>query len=131
MRGFLIIIKCVNGRPLERKFGCVSTEVNKTVLRGYQLREEYLISMLSAKKMTKALQKVGIKVVNYEESKDPKFMDGDVTLENSLNVQLGFDYASLCLVKEDGIDYLLEVEEVHNEADIAARIARFLQTWQP
>ena len=81
--------------------------------------------------MTKALQQVGINVVNYEESKDPKFMDGDVALENSLNVQLGFDYACLCLVKEDGIDYLLEVEEVHNEADIATQIARFLQTWQP
>ncbi len=87
--------------------------------------------MLSAKKMSKALQQVGIKVVNYEESKDPKFMDGEVALENSLNVQLGFDYACLCLVKEDGIDYLLEVEEVHNEADIATQIARFLQTWQP
>ena len=63
--------------------------------------------MLSAKKMSKALQQVGIKVVNYEESKDPKFMDGEVALENSLNVQLGFDYACLCLVKEDGIDYLI------------------------
>jgi signal recognition particle subunit SEC65 len=87
--------------------------------------------MLSAKRMSKALQQVGIKVVNYEESKDPKFMDGDVALENSLNVQLGFDYACLCLVKEDGIDYLLEMEEVYNEADIATQIARFLQTWQP
>ena len=87
--------------------------------------------MLSAKKMTKALQQVGINVVNYEESKDPKFMDGEIALENSLNVQLGFDYACLCLVKEDGIDYLLEVEEVHNEADIATQIAEFLQTWQP
>jgi len=87
--------------------------------------------MLSAKKMSKALQQVGIKVVNYEESKDPKFMDGEVTLENSLNVQLGFDYACLCLVKDDGIDYLLEVEEVHNEADIATQIASFLKTWQP
>ena len=87
--------------------------------------------MLSAKKMSKALQQVGIKVVNYEESKDPKFMDGEVALENSLNVQLGFDYACLCLVKEDGIDYLLEVEEVYNEAAIATQIARFLQTWQP
>jgi hypothetical protein len=87
--------------------------------------------MLSAKKMSKALQQVGINVVSYEESKDPKYMDGEVTLENALNVQLGFDYACLCLVKEDGIDYLLEVEEVHNEADIAAEIARFLQTWQP
>lgn len=81
--------------------------------------------------MTQALQQVGINVVNYEESKDPKFMDGEIALENSLNVQLGFDYACLCLVKEDGIDYLLEVEEVHNEVDIAAQIARFLQTWQP
>jgi len=87
--------------------------------------------MLSAKKMSKALQQVGIKVVNYEESKDPKFMDGEVALENSLNVQLGFDYACLCLVKDDGIDYLLEVEEVHNEADIATQIASFLKTWQP
>jgi hypothetical protein len=87
--------------------------------------------MLSAKKMSKALQQVGIKVVNYEESRDPKFMDGEVALENALNVQLGFDYACLCLVNEDGIDYLLEVEEVHNEADIATQIARFLQTWQP
>ena len=87
--------------------------------------------MLSAKKMSKALQQAGIKVVSYEESKDPKFVDGEVSLENSLNVQLGFDYACLCLVKEDGIDYLLEVEEVHNEADIAIQIARFLQTWRP
>ena len=87
--------------------------------------------MLSAKKMSKALQQAGIKVVRYEESKNPKFMDGEVSLENSLNVQLGFDYACLCLVKEDGIDYLLEVEEVYNEADIATQIARFLQTWQP
>ena len=81
--------------------------------------------------MSKALQQAGIKVVRYEESKNPKFMDGEVSLENSLNVQLGFDYACLCLVKEDGIDYLLEVEEVYNEADIATQIARFLQTWQP
>ena len=87
--------------------------------------------MLSAKKMAKALQLAGIKVVSYEESKDPKFMDGEIVLENSLNVQLGFDYACLCLVKEDGIDYLLEVEEVHNEADIATQIVKFLQTWQP
>jgi signal recognition particle subunit SEC65 len=87
--------------------------------------------MLSAKKMSKALQQVGIKVIHYEESKDPKYMDGDVALENELNVQLGFDYACLCLVKEDGIDYLLEVEGVHNEADIATRIAGFLQTWRP
>ena len=89
------------------------------------------MSMLSAKKLSKALQQAGINVVNYEESKDPKFMDGEIALENSLNVQLGFDYACLCLVKEVGIDYLLEVEEVHNEADIATQIARFLQTWQP
>jgi hypothetical protein len=86
--------------------------------------------MLSAKKMFKALQQAGVKVVKYEESKDPNFMDGDVVLENSLNVQVGFDYACLCLVKDDGIDYLLEVEEVHNEIDIATQIARFLQTWQ-
>jgi hypothetical protein len=58
-------------------------------------------------------------------------MDSEVALENSLNVQLGFDYACLCLVKEDGIDYLLEVEEVYNEADVAIQIARFLQTWRP
>jgi len=89
------------------------------------------MSMLSAKKMSKALQQVGVNVVNYEESKDPKFMDGEIALENSLNVQLGFDYACLCLVKEDAIDYLLEVEEVHNVADIATQIAKFLETWQP
>lgn len=87
--------------------------------------------MLSAKKMSQALQQVGINVVSHEESKDPKYMDGEVVLENSLNVQLGFDYACLCFVKEDGIDYLLEVEEIHNEADIATQIARFLQTWRP
>jgi hypothetical protein len=87
--------------------------------------------MLSAKKMSKAFQQVGIKVANYEESKDPKFMDSEIVLENSLNIQLGFDYACLCLVKEDGIDYLLEVEEVHNEADIATQIVKFLQTWRP
>jgi len=87
--------------------------------------------MLSAKKMSQALQQLGINVVSHEESKDPKYMDGEVVLENSLNVQLGFDYACLCLVKEDGIDYLLEVEEIHNEADIATQIATFLKTWRP
>lgn len=87
--------------------------------------------MLSAKKMAKALQQVGIEVLNYEESKDPKFMDGEVTLENSLSLQVGFDYACLCIINEDGIDYLLEVEETHNEVEIANQIARFLQTWRP
>jgi hypothetical protein len=87
--------------------------------------------MLSAKKMAKALQQVGIKTLNYEETKDPKFMDGEVTLENSLSVQVGFDYACLCLIKEDGIDYLLELEEIHNEGDIATQVAEFLQTWKP
>ena len=84
--------------------------------------------MLSAEKMSETLRHFGINVIHYEESKNPKYMDGEVMLGNSLSVQVGLDYACLCLVKEDGIDYLLEVEEAHNEADIATQIAKFLQT---
>jgi len=82
--------------------------------------------MLLAKKMAKALELAGVKVVGYEESKDPKFMDGEVTLENSFSVQVGSDYACLCLIKEDDIDYILEVEEVKNEVDFAREVAKLL-----
>lgn len=84
--------------------------------------------MLSAGKISKELQQQGVKVLRSEESQDPKFMDGEVVLENSLSVQVGFDYVCVCLNKEDGIDYLLEIECVNNEVDIATRIAKFLQT---
>jgi hypothetical protein len=87
--------------------------------------------MLSAKKVAKELQKLDIKILRYEESKDPKFIDGEVTLEDSLSVQVGFDYACLCLVSEDGIDYLFEVEDIHNEVEIATQMAGFLHSRQP
>lgn len=83
--------------------------------------------MLSAGKIFKELQQQGVTVLGSEESQDPKYMDGEVVLENSLSVQVGFDYVCLCLNKEDGIDYLLEVEGVYNEIDIATQLARFLQ----
>ena len=86
--------------------------------------------MLSAKKMAEVLQQLGINVLSYAESKDPKFIDGEVTLENSLSVQVGNDYACLCHINEDDIDYLLELEEIYNEVDIATQIASFLQTWR-
>ena len=86
--------------------------------------------MLSAKKMAQALQKSGINVLSFAESKDPKYMDGEVALEHSLSVQVGYDYACLCHINEDDIDYLLEMEDVYNEVDIAAQIASFLQTWR-
>ncbi len=84
--------------------------------------------MLSAEKMTKALQHFGIKVIRYEESKQPKYVDGEVLLGNALSVQVGTDYACLCLVNDDDIDYLLEMEEVHNEIDFATEVAKFLKT---
>ena len=87
--------------------------------------------MLLAKRMAKALERAGVKVVGYEESKDPKFMDGEVTLENSLSVQVGFDYACLCRIKEDDIDYLLEVEEINSEVDFANEVASFMKKARP
>ena len=86
--------------------------------------------MLTAEKMAKALQQVGVNILSYAESKDPKFMDGEVTLENSLSVQVGYDYACLCHIKGDDIEYLLEVEDVYNEGDVASQIASFLLTWR-
>lgn len=83
--------------------------------------------MLSAEKMSKALRYLGIKVLHYEESKKPKYMDGEVILENSLSVQVGFDYACLCLVEDDGIDYLLEIEGIYNEIDFATEVAKFFK----
>ena len=87
--------------------------------------------MLSARKVFEALQQTGVKVLGYEESKDPELMDGEVILENSLSVQVGFDYACVSLIKEDSIDYLLEIEDVKNEVVIAQQVAGFLETWQP
>lgn len=82
--------------------------------------------MLLAKKMAKALEAAGVKVVRYEESKNPKFMDGEVALENSFSVQVGSDYACLCIIKGDDIEYLLEMEEVQSEADFAKEVIKFL-----
>ncbi len=86
--------------------------------------------MLLAMRMAKALQKCGVKVVGYEESKDPKLMDGEVTLESSLSVQVGYDYACLCIIKENGIDYLLEAENITNEYVFAKEVAKFMKTGQ-
>jgi len=87
--------------------------------------------MLLSKKMAKALEQVGVKVLGYEESKNPKFIDGEVTLENALSVQVGYDYACLCLLKGEGIDYLLEVEDITKEETFAKEVARFMKTWTP
>lgn len=76
--------------------------------------------------MAEALEQAGTKVVNYEESKNPKYIDGEVILENSFSVQVGLDYACLCIIKEDDIDYLLEVEEIENEADFASEVTKLL-----
>jgi hypothetical protein len=84
--------------------------------------------MLSAKKMSEALQHFGINVISYEESKKPKYIDGEVLLGNALSVQVGTDYACLCLVNDDDIEYLLEVEEIYNEIDFATEVAKFLKT---
>ncbi len=81
--------------------------------------------MLLAKRMAEELELEGIKVLGYEESKDPKFMDGEVTLENSFSVQVGSDYACLCIIKGSDIDYLLEREEINGEADFAKEVANF------
>ncbi|PLX87304.1 MAG: hypothetical protein C0619_15210 [Desulfuromonas sp.] len=81
--------------------------------------------------MAKALAQVGVKVLDYEESKDPKFMDGEVTLENALSVQVGSDYACLCLLKGEDIDYLLEMEDIANEEAFATEVASFMKTWTP
>lgn len=83
--------------------------------------------MLLAEKMAKALEQEGVKILGYEESKNPEFIDGEVTLENSFSVQVGKDYACLCIVKGDDIDYLLEEEELDSEADFAKKVANFLQ----
>ena len=84
--------------------------------------------MLSAQKMSKALQHFGILVIRYEESKKPKYMDGEVILGNTLSVQVGYDYACLCHVRDDDIEYLLEMEEVAREIDFATEVAKFLKT---
>lgn len=84
--------------------------------------------MLSAEKMAKALQHFGIQVISYEESKKPKYIDGEVLLGNALSVQVGIDYACLCLVNDDDIEYLLEMEEIFKEIDFATEVAKFLKT---
>jgi hypothetical protein len=84
--------------------------------------------MLSAKKMSKALQQFGINVISYEESKKPKFIDGEVLLGNTLSIQVGIDYACLCVVNDDDIEYLLELEEIYKEIDFATEVAKFLKT---
>ncbi|MEN8688048.1 MAG: hypothetical protein AB1Z50_10875 [Desulfuromonadales bacterium] len=84
--------------------------------------------MLSAKKMSQALQHFGINIVRYEESKNPEYIDGEVILGNSLSVQVGHDYACLCLVGDKDIEYLLEMEDIYNEIDFATEVAKFLQT---
>ena len=85
--------------------------------------------MLSAKKMASALEDFGLKIVSYEETKDPELMDGEVKLENSLSVQVGHNYACLCIVKEEGIDYLLEKEGLATEDVFAMDVANFLKSW--
>ena len=84
--------------------------------------------MLSAKKMSKALQHFGINVISYEESKKPKYIDGEVLLGNALSIQVGIDYACLCVVNDDDIEYLLEMEEIYKEIDFATEVAKFLKT---
>ncbi len=84
--------------------------------------------MLSAEKMVKALQHFGIKVISYEESKNPRYIDGEVLLGNALSVQVGVDYACLCLVNDDDIEYLLEMEEIYKEIDFATEVAKFLKS---
>lgn len=84
--------------------------------------------MLSAQKMAKALQHFGINVISYEESKKPKYIDGEVLLGNALSVQVGTDYACLCLVNDDDIEYLLEMEDIYKEIDFATEVAKFLKT---
>ena len=84
--------------------------------------------MLSAEKMAKALQHFGIKVISYEETKKPKYIDGEVIIGNLLSVQVGMDYACLCLVGDNDIEYLLEMEEVYKEIDFATEVAKFLKT---
>jgi len=81
--------------------------------------------MLLAKKMAKALELEGLKVLGFEESMNPKYMDGEVVLENSFSVQVGKDYASLCIIKDDDIDYILEAEDITSEADFAKEVAKF------
>ncbi len=84
--------------------------------------------MLSAEKISRALEELGIKVVSYEESRKPKYIDGEVILENSLSIQVGPDYVCLCHLGEKDIEYLLEMEEVYNETDCATEVAKFLET---
>ncbi len=87
--------------------------------------------MLLTKKMAKALGQVGVKVLGYEVSKDPKFMDGAVTLENALSVQVGSDYACLCLIKDEKIEYLLEMENITDEVAFATEVASFIKNGRP
>lgn len=84
--------------------------------------------MLSVEKMSKAIQHFGIKVIRYEESKNPDYMDGEVLLGNALSVQVGADYACLCLVDDGDIEYLLEMEGIGNEIDFATEVAKLLKT---
>jgi hypothetical protein len=86
--------------------------------------------MLLAKKMAKKLGQVGVRVLDYEESKDPKYMDGEVTLENELSVQVGCDYACLCVIEEEKIDYLLEKEDLTDETGFATEVASFIKKGQ-
>lgn len=84
-------------------------------------------NMLFAKKMAQALENLGVKVVSYEESRDLKFMDGEVIIENSLSVQVGSNYACLCVVKDDEIEYILEEEDVTNEESFARQVAQLIK----
>lgn len=86
--------------------------------------------MLSAKKMADALRDCGVEILGYEETKDPKLMDGEVRLENALSVQVGYDYACLCVIRQDEIEYLLETEDLKNEASFAREAADFLTNLQ-
>ena len=67
-------------------------------------------------------------MISYEESRKPKYIDGEVLLGNALSVQVGVDYACLCLVNDDDIEYLLEMEEVYKEIDFATEVTKFLKT---
>jgi hypothetical protein len=84
--------------------------------------------MLSAKKMAEALEQAGVKVVGFEESQNPQLMDGEVSLADSLSVQVGADYACFCRIEADDINYLFEVEELNSEADFADQLLKFLQS---
>jgi hypothetical protein len=89
-------------------------------------KESNIEFMLSAQRMANALELAGVKIIGFEESRDPKVMDGEVTLENSLSVQVGSDYACLCRVEDDDIDYILEMEELYDVALFAEEVVKFL-----